>query len=126
MARFLLKSDPDTYGFADLVHDGRTVWDGVANPVAVKHLASMRKGDELVVYHTGKERAAVGLATVVGGPGDDPKDPKVEIAAGRPLKAPIPLDSLKTNPLFAESPLLRMGRLSVVPLTDAQYQALAK
>lgn len=124
MARFLLKSDPDTYGFADLVRDGRTVWDGVANPVAVKHLASMRKGDELVVYHTGKERAAVGLATVVGS-GDDPKDPRVEIAAGRALKAPIPLDSLKANPLFTESPLLKMGRLSVVPLTDAQYQALA-
>lgn len=126
---WLLKSDPDTYGFDDLKKEKKTVWDGVANPVAVKHIASMKKGDRLVVYHTGKEKSAVGLATVVSAPRPDPNDPKltvVEIAAGERLPQPIALEAMKLSPLFADSPLVKMGRLSVVPLTTAQYGFLVK
>ncbi len=129
MADWLLKSDPDAYSFDDLARDRTTVWDGVANPVALKHLAAMKKGDRLVVYHSGKERAAVGQATVVGAPRPDPKDAKltvVEIAAGPRLKEPVPLEEIKASPLFSASPLLKMGRLSVVPLTGAQYAFLAR
>jgi predicted RNA-binding protein with PUA-like domain len=126
---WLLKSEPDDYSFTDLTKDGKTVWNGVANPVAVKHIAAMKTGDRLVVYHTGKERAAVGLATVTSAPRPDPKDAKlsvVEIAAGAPLKEPVTLETIKASPLFADSPLVRMGRLSVVPLTSAQYAFLTK
>ena len=121
---WLLKSDPEEYGFDDLLSDKTTVWDGVANAVAVKHLASMKKGDRIVVYHSGGERAAVGLATVAGAPAADPESPKlsvVPIRAGRRLKTPVTLETIKESSLFADSPLLRMGRLSVVPLTPEQY-----
>lgn len=129
MADWLLKSEPEDYSFADLTKAGTAVWDGVANPVAVKHIAAMKKGDRLVVYHTGKERAAVGLATVTGAPRPDPKDAKlstVEIRAGARLQTPVTLDDIKASPLFADSPLVKMGRLSVVPLTPAQYAFLAR
>ena len=125
---WLLKTEPEAYSFDDLTREKKTVWDGVANPVALKHLASMKKGDRLVVYHTGKERAAVGRATVASAPRPDPKDAKltvVEIAAGERLAAPVSLDAIKASPLFAASPLVKMGRLSVVPLTPAQYDFLA-
>jgi predicted RNA-binding protein with PUA-like domain len=125
---WLLKSEPEAYSFDDLTRAKKTVWDGVANPVALKHLAAMKKGERLVVYHTGKERAAVGLATVASAPRPDPKDAKltvVEIAAGPRLAAPVGLDAIKASPIFAASPLVKMGRLSVVPLTPAQYDFLA-
>src|SRR5213595_2865223 len=120
---WLLKTEPEAYSLDDLTREKKTVWDGVANPVALKHLAAMKKGDRLIVYHTGKERAAVGLATVASAPRPDPKDEKltvVEIAAGERLPQPLTLDAIKLSPLFADSPLVRMGRLSVVPLTPAQ------
>ena len=122
---WLVKSEPDDYSFDDLAKAKKAVWDGVANPVAVKHLASMKKGDRIVVYHTGKERAAVGLGTVAGVDASDAKAPRVEIAAGRRLGASVSLDAIKASPLFASSPLVKMGRLSVVPLTPEQYAFLA-
>lgn len=120
MAHWLLKTEPSTYSYADLARERQTRWDGVANPVAAKHLRAMQPGDELVVYHTGGEKAAVGLATVVAA-GDPPT-----IAPVRPLAKPVALATLKADPLFADSPLVRQGRLSVVPLTAAQYARLVK
>ena len=119
----LLKTEPSEYSFADLERDKSTVWDGVTNPVAVKNLRGMKKGDELVIYHTGDERRTVGTASVVSVDVADPKSPRVTIKAGKPL-APTSLAEIKANKLFGDSPLLRQGRLSVVPLSDAQYRLL--
>jgi predicted RNA-binding protein with PUA-like domain len=130
---YLLKTEPSEYSFADLQREGTTVWDGVANPVAVKNLREMPKGAKLVIYHTGAEKQAVGLATVVSAaagvsanragndPGNDPRNPKVEIKAGRALPKPVTLEQIKKEPLFKDSPLVKIGRLSVVPLTVEQY-----
>ncbi len=126
MANFLLKTEPSDYSFDDLVREKQTVWSGVKNPTAIRHLLSTKKGDRLVIYHTGDVKAAVGLATVVSADTDpkSPTDPIVVIAAGKPLASPIPLSSIKSQKLFATSPLARIGRLSVVPLTDEQYRHL--
>jgi len=120
---YLLKTEPSEYSFADLERDKSTVWDGVTNPVAVKNLRGMKKGDELVIYHTGDEKRTVGTASVVSVDVADPKSPRVTIKAGKPL-APTSLAEIKANKLFGDSPLLRQGRLSVVPLSDAQYRLL--
>jgi predicted RNA-binding protein with PUA-like domain len=120
---YLLKTEPSTYSFADLQKEKSTVWDGVTNPVAVKNLRGMEKGDELVIYHTGDEKSVVGTARVEGVDNSDPKNPSVRISSGKPLK-PVTLAQLKANKLFAESPLVRQGRLSVVPLTEAQFKFL--
>ena len=120
---YLLKTEPSEYSFADLQRDKSTVWDGVTNPVALKNLRGMQKGDELVIYHTGDEKRTVGTASVVSVEPPDPKSPRVTIRAGKPL-APITLAEIKANKLFSESPLLRQGRLSVVPLSEAQYRFL--
>jgi predicted RNA-binding protein with PUA-like domain len=118
MATWLLKTEPSEYSFDDLVRDKGTTWDGVTNPVAVKHLAAMQKGDEVLVYHTGKERRAVGLATVVAaGP---------KLAPGARLARPVGLEEIKAAPAFASSPLVKMGRLSVVPLDAKQWQTILK
>ncbi len=121
---YLLKTEPSEYSFSDLQRDKTTVWDGVTNPVAVKNLRGMSKDDELVIYHTGDEKRAVGTASVVSVDAVDPKSPRVVIKAGKPLSGSVSLADIKANRLFAESPLLRQGRLSVVPLTDAQYRFL--
>jgi predicted RNA-binding protein with PUA-like domain len=121
---FLLKTEPEAYSFADLVRDKETTWDGVTNPQAVKNLREMKAGEELVIYHTGDERSAVGTATVVSVDAKDPKVPLVRIRAGKPLKNPHTLTEIKEQKLFADSPLVRMGRLSVVPLSAAQYDWL--
>lgn len=121
---YLLKTEPSEYSFADLQRDNLTVWDGVTNPAAVKHLREMKPGARLVIYETGDRRTAVGAATVVSVDASDPRNPRVEIRAGKPLAKPVSLEQIKTNKLFADSPLVRMGRLSVVPLTAAQYRAL--
>ncbi len=118
---YLLKSEPDAYSFADLERDKETVWDGVTNPTAVKHLREMKPGDELVIYHTGDERQAVGTASVTSVNIADPKLPEVRIRVGKPLGTPRTLASIKGHKVFAESPLVTQGRLSVVPLTSAQY-----
>ena len=123
---YLLKTESSAYSFADLQRDGTTVWDGVTNPVAVRHLREMTKGDNLVIYHSGDERQAVGTATVVSVETDDPKNPRVTIKAGEPLGNPVALAEIKAHKLFATSPLLRQGRLSVVPLTAEQFQWLTK
>src|SRR2546423_15019518 len=122
---FLLKTEPSTYSFADLLREGTTTWDGVNNPVARKNLAGMKKGDKLVVYHTGDEKSVVGTATVVSVDTSDAKNPRVEIKAGKAV-APVTLATIKSTNLFKDSPLVRHGRLSVVPLTDAQYEFLTK
>ena len=121
-AAYLLKSEPDAYSFADLEHDGETLWDGVTNPTAIKHLREMKPGDKLVIYHTGDERQAIGTASVVSVDGNDPKVPKVRIKAGKQLAASRTLAEIKAQKLFADSPLVSQGRLSVVPLTSEQYR----
>jgi predicted RNA-binding protein with PUA-like domain len=124
--QYLLKTEPTVYSFADLQREGTTVWDGVTNPVAVKHLREMKKGDKLAIYHTGDEKQAVGTATVESVDASDPKTPVVRIKAGKPLGNPVSLADIKAHKLFADSPLLRQGRLSVVPLTDAQWEWITK
>lgn len=123
---YLLKSEPDAYSFSDLERDGETLWDGVTNPVAVRHLSEMKTGDKLVIYHTGDERRAVGTASVVRVDNSNPKSPQVRIKVGRLLADPRSLPDIKAHRLFADSPLVRQGRLSVVPLTSEQYQWLTK
>jgi predicted RNA-binding protein with PUA-like domain len=118
---YLLKTEPETYSFSDLEREGETVWDGVTNPVALKFLRNMKPGEKLVIYHTGDERAAVGTAKVVSVDPDNPKSPVVRIRAGSKIKTPHALSEIKSNKLFADSPLVRQGRLSVVPLNEAQY-----
>jgi predicted RNA-binding protein with PUA-like domain len=121
---YLLKTEPSEYSFADLQKDGVTVWDGVSNPAAVKHLREMQPGARLVIYETGDTKSAVGTASVVSVVVTDPKKPAVKIKAGKALANPVSLAQVKANKLFADSPLVRMGRLSVVPLSKAQYKVL--
>jgi predicted RNA-binding protein with PUA-like domain len=121
---YLLKTEPSEYSFVDLQRDGETVWDGVSNPVALKHLREMKPGARLVIYETGDHKSAVGTASVVSVDPSDPKNPAVEIKAGKALAKPVSLAQIKANKLFADSPLVRQGRLSVVPLTEAQYKVL--
>lgn len=121
---YLLKTEPSEYSFADLQRDQSTVWDGVSNPVALKHLRGMKPGDRLVIYETGDHKSAVGTASVVSVDASDPKNPRVKIKVGKPLAKPVTLAEVKANKLFADSPLVRQGRLSVVPLTGAQHKFL--
>ena len=121
---YLLKTEPSEYSFADLMRDKTTVWDGVSNPVALKNLRAMKPGDRLVIYETGDHKSAVGTATVVSVDTSDVKNPQVKIKAGNALKQPVTLAQVKANKLFADSPLVRQGRLSVVPLTAVQYTFL--
>lgn len=121
---YLLKTEPSEYGFADLQKDDTTFWDGVSNPVALKHLREMKKSDELVIYHTGDQRQAVGTASVVTVDASDAKNPRVKIKAGHLISHAVPLAEIKASKLFGDSPLIRQGRLSVVPLTKEQYEWL--
>lgn len=123
---YLLKTEPSVYSFADLQKDGTTDWDGVTNPVAVRNLREMPKGSELIIYHTGDEKRAVGMASLVSVDAADPKTPVVTIKAGKPLSSPKTLAEIKANKMFQDSPLVTIGRLSVVPLTKAQYDWLVK
>ena len=129
MSYWILKTEPSTYSFADLVREKRTRWDGVANPVALKNLRAMQPGDEVMIYHTGDERAAVGLASVVSAPYPDPKDKSgklvvVDLEAGPPLDRPVALAAIKADPTFKDLALVRQGRLSVVPVPPAQWKKL--
>lgn len=121
---YLLKTEPDVYSFSDLQRDHETIWDGVTNATAVKHLREMNAGEKLVIYHTGGERRAVGTASVLGVDASDPKVPKVRIRAGKPIAEPHDLTEIKAVALFEGSALVKQGRLSVVPLTDKQYEWL--
>ena len=119
---YLLKTEPTVYSFADLQRDKQTIWDGVTNPAAVRHLREMKPGEGLVIYHTGDEKLAVGTATVVSVDPSDPKTPLVKIKVGSAIAKPKTLAEIKAQKLFADSPLVRQGRLSVVPLTAAQWK----
>src|SRR5437016_13265239 len=121
---YLLKTEPSAYSFADLHRDQATIWDGVTNPVAVKHLRGMPKGAKLVIYHTGDEMQAVGTATVESVDASDPKVPLVKIKVGKPNASPVTLAQIKAHKLFSDSPLVRQGRLSAVPLTAQQFAFL--
>jgi predicted RNA-binding protein with PUA-like domain len=126
---WILKTEPSAYSFDRLAKDGRAVWDGVTNPLALRHLREMAVGDAVLIYHTGDEKAAVGLARVVRAAYPDPKsdDPKlvvVDIEYVRPLKHPVSLKAVKADPVFADFALVRMGRLSVVPATAEQWKRL--
>jgi predicted RNA-binding protein with PUA-like domain len=121
---YLLKTEPSVYSFADLERDRETIWDGVTNPVAVKHLREMKPADRLVIYHTGDEKRAVGSASVVSVDAVDPRIPQVKIKVGKAVGKPVTLAEVKSAKLFADSPLVRQGRLSVVPLTKEQYKFL--
>jgi len=118
---YLLKTEPTVYSFADLERDKETIWDGVTNPTAVKHLREMKAGEQLIIYHTGDEKSAMGTATVVSVDAKDPKVPLVKIKLGKAVKTPKTLAEIKENKLFADSALVRIGRLSVVPLTEEQF-----
>ncbi len=126
MSFFLFKTEPDVYSFDDFLRDRETVWDGVTNPTAVKHLREMKPGTKWIFYHTGEERTAVGTGTVVTVDPANPKVPIVRVKAGKRLRQPKTLAAIKAEPLFADSPLVLIGRLSVVPLTSEQWEWFVK
>jgi predicted RNA-binding protein with PUA-like domain len=121
MAYFLFNSEPEVYSFENFERDQETVWDGVTNPTAVKHLREMKPGTRWIFYHTGEERTAVGTGTVISVEASNPKEPVVRVRTGPRLKHPKTLAAIKAEKLFSDSPLLRIGRLSVVPLTREQW-----
>lgn len=126
---WLLKTEPSSYAFADLRRDGVTRWDGITNNAALLHLRTAARGDLVVIYHTGTEKAAVGLATIVRAaypdPGaDDPTRLAVDVRVGDALAQPVALATLRRERLFAASPLVKQSRLSFLPLTDAQYRRI--
>lgn len=121
---YLLKTEPSTYSFADLQKEKTTIWDGVSNPVALRNMRNMKSGERLVIYHTGDEKSAVGTATVVSVDTSDARNPQVKIKVGKAIVKPVTLAAAKASPLFSESPLARQGRLSVVPLNEAQFKFL--
>ena len=129
MAKWLFKTEPSTYSFDDLLREKTTVWEGVKNPTALKHLRSMRKGDDVIIYHTGDERAAVGFASVVSNPYPDPKLKNekivvVDVKAGKRFANPVTLAQIKADKTFAGFDLVRIGRLSIVPVPDAMWKRI--
>ena len=132
MARhWILKTEPSEYGFSDLVRERRTRWSGVSNPVALKHLRSMQEGDDAFIYHTGNEKSLIGLARIAGAPYADPgkDDPKlvvVDVEAVKPLPRQVTLAEVKADPFFKDLGLVRLSRLSVVPVEPAQWSRLLK
>jgi predicted RNA-binding protein with PUA-like domain len=126
---WLLKTEPSTYSYDDLAKEGRAVWDGVKNPFALRNMREMKEGDGVVIYHTGDEKSAVGLAEVVREAYADPKkkDPKllvVDLKAKGAIASPVNLATIKSMAIFKDSPLVTQGRLSVVRLTAPQWKAL--
>lgn len=121
---YLLKTEPTEYSFADLQQDKETVWDGVSNPVALRNLREMKPGVKLIIYETGDRKSAVGTATVLSVKTTNPKNPEVKVKAGKAIVKAVSLAEIKADKLFGDSPLVRIGRLSVVPLTAAQYKWL--
>jgi len=129
MARFLVKTEPSTYSFAMLQRDKRTVWDGVSNPAALKNLRSIQKGDTVIVYHTGDEKQMVGLAKAASDPYPDPKlrDSKrsvIDLAADKALAKPVTLAQVKADATLKGTPLARLPRLSVMPLTETEFKRM--
>jgi predicted RNA-binding protein with PUA-like domain len=126
---WLVKEEPENYSYDSFLKDGTTVWAGVRNPVAQRNLREMKKGDRVFYYHTGKEKAIVGTATVLKTAYPDPKDKAgslvvVELVAGKPLKRPVTLAEIKADKRFADMPLARIPRLSVQPVTDDQWEMI--
>jgi predicted RNA-binding protein with PUA-like domain len=129
LSYWILKTDSEVYPFEQLERDHRTTWDGVSNPVALKHIRSMQPGDELMIYHSGATKEVVGLAKVIGEPVPDPKDKSgkltvVDIEAGRRLPRTVPLAEIKAEPSFADLGLVRTPRLSVMPASASQWKKL--
>ena len=129
MAYWLLKTEPSDYAYADLEKDQGTVWDGVSNNLALKHLRQIRRGDQALIYHTGRERMVVGIAEVTSDPFPDPErdDPRlvvVEVKPGRRLPRPIPLADIKSDPELKEFDLVRLPRLSVMPVAENVWNRL--
>jgi predicted RNA-binding protein with PUA-like domain len=129
MALWLLKTEPDCYSWADLEREKKTAWDGITNALALKHLRTMKKGDLALIYHTGGERAAVGVAEIVSNPRPDPKEDDeklvvVDIKAKKKLANPVALDVIKADKAFAGWDLLRISRLSVVPVPEAMWKRI--
>ena len=121
---YLLKTEPSEYSFADLEREKETIWDGVSNPVALRHLRAMKAGERLIIYETGDVKSAVGTASVVSADASEAKNPRVKIKVGKRLPKPVTLAEIKANKLFGDSPLVRQGRLSVVPLSEEQHRFL--
>ena len=131
MAYWLLKTEPSTYSWEDLEREKETRWDGVTAPAALQHIRSMKKGDGAVIYHSGDVRAAIGLAEVTTAPYVDPEADSdrravVDLKAVRRLNHPVDLATIKASAIFADSPLVRISRLSVVPLTPEQFRTLTR
>lgn len=131
MAYWLFKEEPDHYSLEDLFRDKRTVWDGVENNLALKHLRSVQKGDQVLYYHTGKEKAVVGVMEVVKGPYRDPTRDEdrlvvVDVKPLRRLERPVSLAEIKSNAKFADFALVRISRLSVMPVTGAQWAEIER
>lgn len=128
---WLVKEEPEHYAFTQFVTDGKTVWSGVKNPVAQRNLRAMKKDDRVFFYHTGKEKAVIGTATVSGTASPDPQDKTrqlvvVELTAGKALKRPVTLKEIKADKRFASMPLVRIARLSVQPVSDEEWTAIEK
>ena len=131
MAYWLLKTDPSLYSIADLMQDERTIWDGVRNSQALIYLRAMHNGDRVLIYHSGDEPAVVGVGTIEGEPYPDPEetDPKlvvVNVRGDKQAARPLPLAKIKAEPLFANMALVRQPRLSVMPVTPAEWQRLTE
>lgn len=131
MANWLVKEEPENYSYDALVRDGRTVWAGVKNPLAQKHLRAIRKGDRIFYYHTGKEKAVVAIAKAASDAYDDPKDSSgklavIDVVPEKELPRPVTLSEIKADPSFASFPLVRMSRLSVMPVTDSEWKRIEK
>lgn len=129
MARWLMKSEPGTYSWEDLIRDGTTEWDGVRNPAARLHLKAMNRGDEAFFYHSGNERSVIGIMRVTREAAPDPKDPdwvSVAVEPLRPLKAPISLKQIKAEPSLAKMELIRQSRLSVLPVREREWDAIVE
>ncbi len=128
---FLFKEEPTHYSFEDLVRDGKTSWTGVRNALAQKHLRSVKKGDGIFFYHTGGEKAVVGIAKAAGDAYPDPKDPDgklhaVDVVPVKKLRRPVTLAEIKAKPAFKDFPLVRISRLSVMPVTDKEWTEIEK
>lgn len=121
MSYFVFKTEPEAYSFDDFLRDKETIWDGVTAPAAVKNLRELKPGARWIFYHTGDERTAVGTGSVISVDASNPKVPVVRVKAGKRLKNPRTLEQIKAEKIFKESPLLKIGRLSVVPLTEEQW-----
>jgi predicted RNA-binding protein with PUA-like domain len=131
MARWLVKEEPEHYSFDQLARDGKTVWAGVRNPLAQKHLRSIRRGDRIFYYHTGKEKSVVATAKAASDAYADPSDATgksfvVDVIPDKKLARPVTLAEIKADTSFASFPLVRMARLSVMPVTDEEWERIEK